>query len=235
MFRIFILFLLLLTSIHASKVDHFRWPDGVSYLMFLEQHKLPVQRLYYDLDRDDQKLLEEVRAGTNCQKLVSMDGELLQALIPMNDELQVHLYKEKDEYFFEIIPIISDTKREAFVLEITHSPYLDIMRETGSKKLAQIFVANYKYSLNFKRDLRKGDTLIMMYDQKYRLGKPFSMPILKAAMIEMQGKKHYIYHNSKMIDIIMVMVRKSKASYWLVLLKMPEYLHTSIKDASTLF
>lgn len=197
MFRIFILFLLLTTSVFASKVEHFRWPLGVSYLMFLEQHKLPVEKLYYGLDKDDQKLLEEVRAGTNCQKLVSSNGDIEQVLIPMNDELQVHLYKNEDTYTFEVIPIISDTKREAFVLKITHSPYLDIIRETGSKKLAQIFVANFKYSLNFKRDLRKGDTLIMMYDQKYRLGKPFSMPVLKAAMIEMNGKKHYIYHNSK--------------------------------------
>ncbi|QFR49941.1 M23 family metallopeptidase [Sulfurimonas lithotrophica] len=197
MFRVFILFLLFITSLFGSRVDSFRWPDGISYLMFLEQHKLPVEELYYELDKDDQKLLEEVRAGTNCQNLVSQEGEVLQTLIPMNDELQIHLYKHKGKYHFEIIPIISETRREAFVLKITHSPYLDIIRETGSKKLAQIFVANYRYSLNFKRDLRKGDTLIMMYDQKYRLGNPFSMPILKAAMIEMRGKKHYIYHNSK--------------------------------------
>ena len=197
MFRVFILFLLFITSLFGSRVDSFRWPDGISYLMFLEQHKLPVEELYYNLDKDDQKLLEEVRAGTNCQNLVSQEGEVLQTLIPMNDELQIHLYKHKGKYHFEIIPIISETRREAFVLKITHSPYLDIIRETGSKKLAQIVVANYKYSLNFKRDLRKGDTLIMMYDQKYRLGNPFSMPILKAAMIEMRGKKHYIYHNSK--------------------------------------
>jgi murein DD-endopeptidase MepM/ murein hydrolase activator NlpD len=164
--------------------------------MFLEQNELPVQELYYDLDKDDQKFLEEVRAGTNCQKLVTQDGEVLQTLIPMNDELQIHLYKYKGKYYFEVIPIISETKREAFVLKITHSPYLDIIKATGSKKLAQIFVANYRYSLNFKRDLRKGDILIMMYDQKYRLGKPFSMPTLKAAMVEMQGKKHYIYHNT---------------------------------------
>jgi len=35
----------------------------------------------------------------------------------------------------------------------------------------------------------------MIYDQKYRLGQPFSMPILKVAMIEMHHKKHFIYLN----------------------------------------
>jgi len=186
---------LLSTSLFGSKVDSYRWENGISYLMFLEKHKLPAKKLYYDLDRYDQTLTEEIRSGTNYQVLKDNKNNILQLLIPLNDELQIHIYKYKNKYFFEIIPIISQTKREAFVLQISHSPYYDIIKNTGSKKLAQIFVANYKYSLNFKRDLRKGDTLIMLYDQKYRLGIPFSMPILKAAMIEMRGKKNYIYHN----------------------------------------
>ncbi len=194
MLRLLVLFLLS-TSLFGSKVDLFRWTNGVSYLMFLEKNKLPLKPLYYDLDSFDQTLTEEIRSGTNCQILKDDKGNFEQLLVPLNDELQIHIYKYKNKYFFEIIPIISQTKREAFVLKISHSPHYDIIKNTGSKKLAQIFVANYKYSLNFKRDLRKGDTLIMLYDQKYRLGIPFSMPILKAAMIEMRGKKNYIYHN----------------------------------------
>ncbi|MEA2091153.1 MAG: M23 family metallopeptidase, partial [Campylobacterota bacterium] len=80
-------------------------------------------------------------------------------------------------------------------VKINHSPYYDIIKATGSKKLAQIFVASFRNSLNFKRDLRKGDTLVLIYDQMYRLGRPFSMPTLKVAMIEMRGKKHFIYLN----------------------------------------
>ncbi len=189
------LLLFFTTSLFSSEVESFRWPNGYSYLMFLEKHSLPTQSLYYDLDRDDQTLTEEIRSGVHCQMLQTDAGEITQLLIPMNDELQLHIYKNKGKYFFEAIPIIYETRREAFTLKIKHSPYLDIIRETGSKKLAQIFVANFRHSLNFKQDLRVGDTLIMMYDQKYRLGEPFSMPILKAAMIEMRGKKHYIYLN----------------------------------------
>ena len=191
----FFLLLFFTTALFGSKIEEFRWPEGYSYLMFLEKHALPTQRLYYDLDRDDQTLTEEIRSGVHCQIVRTDAGEVTQMLIPMNDELQIHLYKYLGKYFFEAIPIISETRREAFTLKIKHSPYLDILRETGSKKLAQIFVANFRHSLNFKRDLRVGDTLIMMYDQKYRLGAPFSMPILKAAMIEMRKKKHYIYLN----------------------------------------
>lgn len=191
----FLLLFLLCISLFGSKVSSYRWSDGVSYLMFLENLNLPTKKLYYDLDRYDQTLTEEIRSGTNYQLLKNDKGEVTQLLVPLNDELQIHIYKYKNRYLFETIPIISKTKREAFVVTISHSPYFDIIKNTGSKKLAQIFVANYRYSLNFKRDLREGDTLMMMYDQKYRLGKPFSMPILKAAMIEMRGKRHYIYLN----------------------------------------
>ena len=195
MIRYFILFLLLCSAVFASSVQDFRWKSGETYLVFLEKNKLPLKELYYNLDKDDQKLTEEIRSGVNCQILKDANNTIEQVLIPMNDELQIHIYKNNASYKFEAIPIISETKTESFSIKINHSPYLDIIKATGSKKLAQIFVASFKNSLNFKRDLRKGDTLALVYEQKYRLGRPFSMPILQVAMIEMRGKKHYIYLN----------------------------------------
>ncbi len=191
----FLLLFLLTTSLFSAHVENFRWINGDSYLIFLEKQKLPIRPLYYNLDKDDQRLTEEMRAGIHCSALKDDDGNILQLLLPLNDELQIHIYKQNNEYKFEAIPIISSTKREAFTLKINHSPYYDIIKATGSKKLAEIFVSSFKYSLNFKVDLRKGDRLVMIYDQKYRLGRPFSMPTLRVAMIEMRKKKHFIYLN----------------------------------------
>ncbi len=191
----FLLSFLFATSLFASYVESFQWSEGETYLMFLEKNNLPLKSLYYNLDKDEQQLTEEIISGVTYEMSKDSNKEIAQVFIPLNDELQIHIYKHNQEYFFETIPIISETKTEAFTLKIEHSPYLDIVKETGSAKLAQIFVTSFKHSLNFKRDLRKGDTLAMIYEQKYRLGKPFSMPSLKAAMIEMRGKKHYIYLN----------------------------------------
>ncbi len=175
-------------------VEYERWPSGDTFLTFLEKQKLP-QSIYYDLDKEDQKLTEEIISGVNYQLLRDANGTLMQALIPVNDELQLHLTCKDTarECDLRPIPIISETRREAFVLEIESSPYYDIQKATGSKALAAAFVAGFKNSLNFRRDLRKGDKLVMVYDQKYRFGKPFSMPTLQVAMIEMRGKKHYVY------------------------------------------
>ena len=191
----FLLLFLLATSLFSAHVENFRWINGDSYLIFLEKQKLPIRPLYYNLDKDDQRLTEEMRAGIHCSMLKDDKGSVLQLLLPLNDELQIHIYKENNKYRFEAIPIVSSSKTEAFSLKINHSPYYDIIKATGSKKLAEIFVSSFKYSLNFKVDLRKGDTLVMIYDQKYRLGKPFSMPTLKVAIIEMRKKKHFIYLN----------------------------------------
>jgi len=195
MIRIFIL-LLLTTTIFASTVERNRVKSGETYLIFLEKHALPLKKLYYDLDKDDQRLTEEIRAGIHYQILKDDNGTIEQVLLPLNDELQIHIFQDKNkQYKFEAIPIISETKTEAFCTTITSSPMYNILKDTGSKKLAQIFIASFKNSLNFKNDIRKGDKLVMIYDQKYRLGHPFSMPTLKAAMIEMRKKRHYIYLN----------------------------------------
>lgn len=196
MIRIFILLLLSNIILLSAQVENFRWKTGETYLEFLEKNKLPLRALYYNLDEDEQTFTEEIRSGVNSQILRGDNDKIDQILIPMNDELQLHIYSENGSYKFETIPIISDTITKAFVLEIKHSPYYDIIKATGSKKLAQIFVAGFKNSLNFKRDLREGDILAIIYEQKYRLGKPFSMPTLKVSMIEMKKKRHYIYLNT---------------------------------------
>ncbi|MBA1433007.1 MAG: peptidoglycan DD-metalloendopeptidase family protein [Epsilonproteobacteria bacterium] len=194
MIRFFILFLFT-TALFSSTVERYRWSNGETYLEFLERQNLPVRALYYNLDKDDQRLTEEMRAGVHYQILRDNAGNIEQMLLPLNDELQIHIYKEKNAYKFEAIPIIAETKTEAFSTKIVSSPMYTILKETGSKKLAQIFVASFKHSLNFKNDIRQGDPLVMVYEQKYRLGRPFSMPVLKVSMIEMRHKKHYIYLN----------------------------------------
>nr|WP_275714778.1 peptidoglycan DD-metalloendopeptidase family protein [Sulfurimonas sp. SAG-AH-194-L11] len=194
MIRIFF-FLFLITNLFSSEVERYRWPKGETFLVFLERNSLPIRPLYYNLDKDDQRLTEEMRSGMHYQILRDENQTIEQVLLPLNDELQIHIYKNKDSYKFEAIPIISTTKVEAFTAKIVSSPNYTIMKHTGSKKLAQIFTANFRNSLNFKNDIRPGDDLVMIYEQKYRLGEVFSMPILHTAMIEMRHYKHYIYLN----------------------------------------
>ncbi len=192
--QLFILFLLV-TSLFSAKVENFRWKNGVTYSDFLSQNLLPRKPLLDKLDDDDRKSVEEIRSGVHCNILRGINEEIKQVLIPLNDELQIHIYKFKDSYKFEAIPIIYETKTEAFTLKIKSNPSVDIKAQTGSISLVSIFSNAYKTSLDFTA-LRKDDDLVMIYEQKYRLGKRFSMPTLKAAMVETNNKPHYIYLNN---------------------------------------
>ncbi len=196
--KFLILFFLLLSALYAAHVENYRWKNNETYLLFLKRLHLPQKSLYYDLDKEDQKMTEDIRSGFNYQILYNdQDGSIEQLLIPINDELQIHIYHDKKgKYRFETIPIVSSTKTKAFMLSIERSPYYDIIKKTGSKKLATIFMQGYKHSLDFKNGIRKGDRLAMIYEQKYRLSRPFSMPTLKASVIELHKKKHFIYLNS---------------------------------------
>ena len=192
----FFLFLFLTTTLFGSYVQRDRWKSGETYLVFLEKNNLPARPLYYNLDKGDQELTQEMRAGIHYQILRDENQTIQQVLLPLNDELQIHIYKHNNSYKFEAIPIISETRTESFSTTITSSPLYNIYKETGSKRLAQIFVASFKNSLNFKNDIQKGDRLVMIYKQKYRLGQPFSMPTLLVSMIEMNHKQHFIYRNT---------------------------------------
>ncbi len=194
MLRFFILLTLWL-SLFGAEVEQHRWKNGEMFLSFLEKNKLPLKDLYYNLDRDDQILTTEMYSGVGYQILRGENKEIQQILLPLNSDLQIHIYKNKKSYSFEVIPIILKRETEALTLTITSSPNYNILKETGSNKLAKIFISAFRNSLNFKNDIRRGDKLVMIYEQLYRLGNRFSMPILQTAMIEMRGKQNFIYLN----------------------------------------
>jgi len=193
--RIF-LFLLLPIFIFAAQVKPFKWNNGESFLTFLEHKKLPLS-LYYNMDKEDQKLTEDIPYTANCQMLISSKNTIKQILVPVNDELQLQIYlTPKNRYSMRVIPIISETYNEVLYTQINSVPYDDILKATGSKNLASTFVKMFKGRVNFKKDLKSGDPLVIVYEQKYRQGKLFSMPEVSGAMIEIGGTRYALYRHS---------------------------------------
>ena len=176
----------------ATKLVEQKWEKGKTFLNFLEEHKMPL-KLYYDLDTGDKELTSEIIAGTRYQILQDDDGSVEQVLIPIGEELQIHIGKDNGKYFVDLLPIIYETKHKILETEIKTSPYYDIVKLTNNYLLANEFIQSYKNSINFKRDIRKGDKLVVIYTQKVRLGRQLGTPIIEASMIETRGVKHYIY------------------------------------------
>ncbi len=194
--RILLLISLLMSFSHAAAQEVYYWEKGQTYLNFLEKHQLPFRTLYYNLDREDQKITEEIFAGTRCELLFDANRTLLQALIPISEGLQLQIYRRLDKsYGFDTTPLVLEERKEAFMFELRTSPYNDIMHYTKNRFLAQEFVWAYKNSLNFKRDLRAGAKIAIVYRQNYRNGHRMGYPEIDVAMIEVWGKFRYIYRN----------------------------------------
>ena len=198
--RKFSLALLLTVNLFAAEpiqptIQELSWPNGDTFLTFLEKNSIPLS-LYYDMDSDDKEFVSEIKAGISYQILRDEKGVISQVLIPVNEELQAQIYKDNDgKYNFQLSSISYQTHRRVLSMPITVSPSQDIQDATGSAALAHGFYLAMKSEVpesEFKK-LKKGDRLAMEYTQKTRLGRTFGMPEIHWASIQIGDKKYVTY------------------------------------------
>ena len=158
----------------------------------MEKSEIPLS-VYYNLDKEEQELTNEIISDSICYILKDSRGKILQLLIPINDELQIQIYKDKhNNYKLDFTPIIYTKHNYTLGIEIKKSPYVDIIEATGNTALANEFMLIFKNDVNFKR-LQKGDKLVILYEQKERLKQPFGAVNILAGMIEENKKPKYLY------------------------------------------
>mgnify|MGYP003286502386 FL=1 len=195
MLRALIIFSFLFLNLYALEptVKELSWPNGSHFLNFLENNKIPLS-LYYNLSSEDQELAAEIIAGTKYQILKDNDGNTLQVLIPVSDELQMHIFRDDNDNFkLEYIPISYQSEDKVLSLKVEKSVSEDIFDYTGSGTLALGFKDVFKGSnIDFKK-INKGDRIVIVYNQKKRMGRSFGTPEIYAALLETKNKRYVMY------------------------------------------
>lgn len=193
MLRWLMMVLVLVLGAQGAYMQEHRWERGETFLSFLEKHQLPLA-IYYNLDREDQELAAEIMSGVRYQLLLDDNDVIEQALIPIGEELQLHIVRDKEEgaYGLRITPVAYQEESLTVSLDISLSPYQDIVNATNNYALANEFVNSFKNSVNF-RSLVKGDRLVVFYSQRTRLGQRYGNPKIEAAMVEIRGKEHFVF------------------------------------------
>jgi hypothetical protein len=187
-----ILFLFLVSTLWSARAVESRWLKGQSFSQYLSDRNISLDQVDA-IDEEDSKYLDDIENGVKFYELFDNDGLLLQALIPLGEEMQIQIAREDEEhYHFDIIPIHYIEREHKAVIPIKTNPHLDIVRATNNRRLADKVSRFLKKNVDCTK-LRKGDTLAMIYTQKERLGKPFSQPQAKIAMIESRKKRQFIY------------------------------------------
>ncbi len=192
---LFFLTFLFLNSLFAVPLSHKMvqdkvWGRGETLLAFLQENMIPL-KLYYELDSEDEKLLADIRINTLYQVLKDENGQIEQVLLPLNDELELHIMIGEDgEYKASVIPIIYETNKKSLMITFEDIPSKDILKKTENYELSLAITQLFRKIVNFKK-IRLGDKLIVYYTEKKRLGKFFGEQKIEAAMIEEGGKKRY--------------------------------------------
>jgi len=183
--------LLLCTMLHGAAISHKIWQKGETFSEYLASHNIPAS-LLESVSQEDQKFLSEIRSRYKYYELTEYDGTLIQALIPISSEMQIHLFKTSDGYGFDIIPIIYKKQEYPGTIVIENNLHSDISNRLKLPLVADKMGQMLKGVVNAKR-FRKGDRISFLYDQRTRLGKPFVMPHIKIALIESGKHKQFIY------------------------------------------
>ena len=195
--KIILLICILFNTLFSAQIEELSWQKGESFLTFLEKNKIPL-KLYYDLDKEDQELCSEIQSGNRFFSYTEEDGSLIQALIPVSLDMQIHIYKDSsNEYKFQTLPINYTEKSELIAIPITESISNDILKATGDVTIAALLSSLFSNSNADFKKMKKGDFIAIEYNQKTYMGKLHGMPEINAAMIQINGKPFYRFRNSK--------------------------------------
>ncbi len=187
-----LLFMLLLSYVNAAYVAELKWENGCTFLSFLEKYEIK-KSIYFNLEYEDKQTVAEIRAGARYHILYDDENDkILQILIPIGEELQIHLVRKDDKLTFNTILTSYNQENKSVLVDIKHSPYLDIVKQTKNRYLAGEFIRAFKKRINFKKGIKKGDKIVILYSQKVRLGRVFGNVAIESAMVQTNGKNNYI-------------------------------------------
>jgi len=187
-----VLFLVWISIAQSAQVQRSVWKKGETFSEYLQERNVS-QDLLREISPEDSKYLNEIESGEPFYEL--MEGKtLLEALIPIGEEMQIQLLRnlKSGRYSFDIVPIVYRQVKDEAVVEIHKSCYADIDRMTRNPRLGFLLKRLYRGAVNFRK-FRDGDRVAFAYRQKSRLGEPWGQPEIRAAAVQMRGKRRFIF------------------------------------------
>jgi len=187
----------MVATLFAAEVNQKKWKEGEVFSSYLEKNGVGTG-LLKRISASDLQFLSEIQAGERFYELRE-EGRLQQVLIPVGEEMQIHLFRDikGEKFHFDIIPIVCKQLTDYVTFSIEKGLYEDINRWTKNPRLGYLLKKYYGKSVNFK-NLHKGDKVSFVYTQRSRLGKPFGSPKVKASLIRSRGKNKFIFADKGM-------------------------------------
>ena len=91
-------------NLFSIYMKEFVWPKDLSFIKFLESHNIS-KTTYFNLSSSQKELCSELDNGIIYEILFNESHKVLQILIPISEELQIHISKEYEKYIIDFVPI----------------------------------------------------------------------------------------------------------------------------------
>ena len=185
--------MMMVNFLFAAKVVHQEWKEGMTFSGYLKANNIPSDFLN-SISKEDQKFLLEIRNKDHYFELKSGSGVLLQALIPISVEMQIHIYRKHQGtgYGFDIIPIAYKRKEYFSKVIIERNPYTDTLKTVHQQAVAKKIARVFQGDVDAKK-LKKEDEVTFLYTQRTRLGLPYAMPTIEVIRVKRGEKQKFIY------------------------------------------
>ena len=191
--KYFLVWIVMINVLFGAKIYHKAWQDGQTFSEYLKINNISAEFLE-SISKEDQKFLLEIRNKYKYYELKNDTGTLLQALIPISVEMQIHIFRKRSGsgYGFDIIPIAYKRKEYFANIVIENNPYTDTLRTIHQPRIAQKLARTFKGDVDAKK-LKKNDEVAFVYTQRTRLGLIYARPEIEVARVKRKDKSKFIY------------------------------------------
>jgi len=136
------------------------------------------------------QMASSVRAGRRIQATTTQDGQLQTIRFERGDVPTLTIRRHEGGYVAEDSSELLETRIVMRSGRILHSLYGATDSAGIPDKIANQMAETFSTSLDFREDLRRGDTFSVIYTVNYRNGEPIAAGQLLAAEFVNAGKSH---------------------------------------------
>jgi len=187
--RFIVLFFILTLSIFAGDFKLKYWERGLTFGEYLKKFNIDANSFYNKVSQDDIKFLSAIVGDAPYFESVK-DGKLQETLIPLGEEMQIYVYKDKDGYGFDIVPIKYKTIKDTIDVKIENGCYSDLKKAVNNPHLATYLKRAFNGAVDFTK-LQKGDSIVIKYSQKSIAGVAWGEPTIEAAYVKHKNRDFF--------------------------------------------
>jgi murein DD-endopeptidase MepM/ murein hydrolase activator NlpD len=169
--------LLIINFLFAYQVVTKKWTSKDTFYSFLKQNSIPFS-IYYSLPSKIKRLVKRIPVNTTVF-LLKDNNNLKQALIPLNNKIQLQIIKQNNRFFTKIVPIIYETQKKYVEVDIKNYLSYDLFKATHLRELTSQIIHIFRDKVNF-RAIPKDTKLKILYEEKIAYGKIKGAKILFA-------------------------------------------------------